>query len=290
MGNRHLLPYLKKLATEEKAFLMPVVQISAAGFHISSDFGQTKNFQYAFAPGWFETFQTAIIPLLVNGAGWRHANAIVCQIMPGGRAVQCLHFEPHGHFSDPSVRPWIQRRTEDALTKLCVREDRMQHRQENGSFFRASWPFQLVYHPVAESCPNVGPQKVETELLKKFHVDGLCAMHCLNMMKQALSFMTSNPGVAITPLVFRQISKQATEEIVSGLLMRTHSLLMLGGYRNNRIHNKNTVQRMSDDEKKKFLQAAGVKLSQSAYQQNPRGWIQDLADWATTPDFMKIRV
>lgn len=250
LGNAHLPAYLKKLASEEGVRLMDDLIVGDDVQLPSMDF------KAAFAPGWFSTATVAILPVSLRTSRFAHKNVIICQRLPAGY-VSCLHFEPHGHFDDA---PWVEGQVEWALTQLCG---------DN---------YGLSYIPVAESCPKVGPQRAQAKLLKngKYGMEGLCVMHCLNMVKNVLKYIKNNPNVEVTPSVFSYMSQVISDRIIADLVQRTHSLMLLGSYRNDQLRSEaRLTRRMSPAEKENMLRQAGVRLAapMDGYKPASTGWL-----------------
>lgn len=248
---------------------MPTLEVSASRWY----FSQTPpTFEYAFSPGWFETHRTAFIPVTIHGQGWAHQNLVLCQLLAGNMAVQCMHFEPHGRCGPMAKTDWIERHTREALGLLCQRKN-------------SSRPLDLLYHPVSQICPRIGSQITQANTFRHMDKDfvlGLCVMHCLNIVKMTLRMMKAKPGVVITPVEFQQIIKSSSESIIPDLLQRTHSLMALGGYRNDRLHDK-AMKRMTNSEKRAFLQKHRVALKPGKYHEARGGMIGDLFDWYDRP-------
>lgn len=252
LGNAHLPAYLKKLSSEEGVRLMDDLIL---GDEVRMP---TMDFKAAFAPGWFSTPTVAILPVSLRTSRFAHKNVIICQRLPAGY-VSCLHFEPHGHF-DKNDAPWIESQAEWALTRLCGDS------------------YGLKYTPVAESCPNVGPQRAQAKLLRndKYGMAGLCVMHCLNMVKYALKYIKANPNVEVTPAVFSYMSQVISDRIMVDLVSRTHSLMVLGSYRNDQLRPEyRSTKRMTPAEKEDMLRQAGMALTSpmDGYKPASTGWL-----------------
>lgn len=262
IGNERLYQYLNKLARDFGVARMGQVVVGPEQIEVH----QTYNFEKAFAPGWTKSYRVALVPVELRFPHFRHENAIVCQLLPDGTTIQCLHFEPNGyeHWQELKV---VEDGTIQALQKMCRRQ--------------AQKPFQLDYWPITQSCPQFGPQQVHLEAFSKIYdFPGLCVMHCMNTLRQTVEYMSQHPGVFITPNIFVSIVNGLSDTVVKDMLLRTHSLMALGGYRNNQLHPSYlATKRMTARDKQELLRRAGLKSVATGYVEASNGLVASTIDY-----------
>ncbi len=126
-------------------------------------------------------------------------------------------------------------------------------------------PLKLDYVPIVDSCPRLGPQHHECKYAYNVGAcyEGLCVMHCLNIVKQLASDIKSIHNWS--PQNIRNLSDRSSKTISHDLIERTKSLMRLGGYRNQNLNTGSQLTRRLNNSKKREL--FGTRFDVSGFEQ-----------------------